>query len=238
MGRPSQRRKARAPIPVTVVSSTASSVAASFPLMLASSSRLRRVAASIASASPKSSTCSARMCGRVVRCVSRTYWSSAPAAPMASGSSSAPKPRRSSVPSWSVSSREAAASSKCQGGRSRITVGPLVGGRSALDWSSRSSSSAGRRRSSSAASVAGPRASSTVKRPELSSSQARPKRSPSRRSAARKVARLLSSRASSVTVPGVTTRTTCRSTGPFDLAGSPICSQIATDSPRRSKRPR
>ena len=34
-----------------------------------------------------------------------------------------------------------------------------------------------------------------------------------------------------VTVPGVTTRVTWRSTGPFDVAGSPICSQIATDSP-------
>ncbi len=32
-------------------------------------------------------------------------------------------------------------------------------------------------------------------------------------------------------VPGVTTRMTLRSTGPFDVAGSPTCSQIATDSP-------
>ena len=37
-----------------------------------------------------------------------------------------------------------------------------------------------------------------------------------------------------MTVPGVTTRTTWRSTGPFAFAGSPICSQIATDSPRRT----
>ena len=43
-----------------------------------------------------------------------------------------------------------------------------------------------------------------------------------------------SSSASSVTVPGVTTRTTLRSTGPLAVAGSPICSQIATDSPRRT----
>ena len=62
---------------------------------------------------------SARMCGSAVFCVSRTYCSSAPAAQIASGSSSAPKPRRSSVPSWSVSSREALESSKCQGGRVR-----------------------------------------------------------------------------------------------------------------------
>ena len=37
--------------------------------------------------------------------------------------------------------------------------------------------------------------------------------------------------AESVTVPGVITRTTRRSTGPLEVAGSPICSAIATDSP-------
>ena len=42
---------------------------------------------------------------------------------------------------------------------------------------------------------------------------------------------LASSRAGSVSVPGVTTRTTLRSTGPLLVAGSPICSQIATLSP-------
>ena len=41
----------------------------------------------------------ALMCGSAVFCVSRTYCSSAPAAEIASGRSSAPKPRRSSVPS-------------------------------------------------------------------------------------------------------------------------------------------
>ena len=35
----------------------------------------------------------------------------------------------------------------------------------------------------------------------------------------------------SVSVPGVTMRVTLRSTGPLAVAGSPICSQIATDSP-------
>jgi hypothetical protein len=42
---------------------------------------------------------------------------------------------------------------------------------------------------------------------------------------------LSSSSAESVSVPGVTMRVTLRSTGPFDVFGSPICSQIATDSP-------
>ena len=39
------------------------------------------------------------------------------------------------------------------------------------------------------------------------------------------------SKSASVSVPGVTTRITLRSTGPLLVAGSPICSQIATDSP-------
>ena len=43
--------------------------------------------------------------------------------------------------------------------------------------------------------------------------------------------RLASSRSASVSVPGVTMRSTLRSTGPLLVAGSPICSQIATDSP-------
>ena len=49
--------------------------------------------------------------------------------------------------------------------------------------------------------------------------------------ATNKLSFLSSSKASSVTVPGVTMRTTLRSTGPFDADGSPICSQIAIDSP-------
>ena len=40
-----------------------------------------------------------------------------------------------------------------------------------------------------------------------------------------------SSKASSVTVPGVKTRVTARSTGPLEVAGSPRCSHIATETP-------
>ncbi len=101
---------------------TANSVASTLPELLPSSSRLRRVVASMISASVRSSTVSARMCGTAAFCVSFTYWSRAPAALMASGSSSAPKPLRSSVPSWSVSRREALDSSKYQGGRVRSVV--------------------------------------------------------------------------------------------------------------------
>jgi CCR4-NOT transcriptional regulation complex NOT5 subunit len=42
----------------------------------------------------------------------------------------------------------------------------------------------------------------------------------------------------SVNVPGVTTRTTLRSTGPLLVATSPTCSQIATDSPCLMRRAR
>ena len=50
-------------------------------------------------------------------------------------------------------------------------------------------------------------------------------------SATSRLSRLPSSRPASVSVPGVTMRATLRSTGPLLVAGSPICSQIATDSP-------
>jgi hypothetical protein len=45
------------------------------------------------------------------------------------------------------------------------------------------------------------------------------------------VSRFSSSSAASVSVPGVTMRATARSTGPLLVAGSPICSQMTTDSP-------
>jgi len=66
----------------------ANSVASELPLKLVSSSRLRRVAASRSSASERSSTARLRMWGTADFWVSRTYCSSAPAARMASGSSS------------------------------------------------------------------------------------------------------------------------------------------------------
>ena len=54
-----------------------------------------------------------------------------------------------------------------------------------------------------------------------------------------KIASLLSDSSSlSVSVPGVTTRTTLRSTGPLAAPTSPTCSQIATDSPSLISRPR
>ena len=58
-----------------------------------------------------------------------------------------------------------------------------------------------------------------------------PASGPAIHSAASRASRRSSSSELSVSVPGVTTRVTLRSTGPLAVAGSPICSQIATDSP-------
>ncbi len=74
----------------------------------------------------------------------------------------------------------------------------------------------------------------TLKRPADRSSHANPKRPWVPQMLANKLSRRSSSSASSVTVPGVTMRTTSRSIGPLVLPGSPRCSHIATDSPLRT----
>jgi len=64
------------------------------------------------------------------------------------------------------------------------------------------------------------------------STQASPARPPEAvKTPARKLFRFSSRTVSSVIVPGVTTRTTARSTIPFASFGSCICSQIATFRP-------
>ena len=73
--------------------------------------------------------------------------------------------------------------------------------------------------------------SATRSAPLARLSQASPTVDLSRVSASRMLSALSSSSAESVSVPGVTMRVTCRSTGPLASAGSPICSQMATDSP-------
>jgi hypothetical protein len=47
-----------------------------------------------------------------------------------------------------------------------------------------------------------------------------------------------SSRLASVSVPGVTMRAMARSTGPLEVAGSPTCSTMTTDSPIFTSRAR
>ena len=73
--------------------------------------------------------------------------------------------------------------------------------------------------------------SATRSVPPASESQARPMVDLSRVSASRMLSALSSRSEESVSVPGVTMRVTCRSTGPLAVATSPICSQMATDSP-------
>ncbi len=67
--------------------------------------------------------------------------------------------------------------------------------------------------------------------PLASEIHATPAAGPATFTAARKLSRVAGSRAESVSVPGVTMRVTLRSTGPLEAAGSPTCSQMATDSP-------
>ena len=70
-----------------------------------------------------------------------------------------------------------------------------------------------------------------IKSPEARLIRAKPTNpSPNERDRSQ-LSRVSSNKALSVRVPGVSTLTTCLSKIPLLLAGSPICSQIATDSP-------
>ena len=93
------------------------------------------------------------------------------------------------------------------------------------------SNSAGCVRCISASKVSISSNSLSAKRPLVISSVAKPKRFLCEKTAASKLSCLSGNSASSEMVPGVTIRTTFLSTGPLLVAGSPICSQIATDSP-------
>ena len=183
------------------------------------------------------SRCSVRrplMCGSCCCWVSRAYCSKAPAAQIAAGSRSSPKPARSWVLNWRVNCSRALSSSKCQGGR-RVMPGCA---RVSNGLSSGMSNSAARSRANSPLSASRSVNCMALKRPLLSSSQARPVVSRCCASAASRVSWRASSKASSLTVPGVTTRTIRRSTGPLAAVGSPTCSAMATDSPSRTSLPR
>lgn len=98
-------------------------------------------------------------------------------------------------------------------------------------------SSAGFKRSSSLA-KSSTLACMILNSPLASDSQARPSTPLTILTASTRLSRLSSSSAASVSVPGVTMRTTLRSTGPLAKAGSPICSAMATDSPIFTSRAR
>ena len=213
-------------------SMTPASVCRWWPLRDSSSSRLRLVGPSMMTASSRSCTPIDVRWGRAVFCVSVTYCSRAPAAAIPRGKASQPKPDRSLVPNWPHSRRVALSSSKCHGGRCDIRM--FSSKSRSIGLSSSTISSAGRKRWTSPWTASRSGVSLRRKRPADRSSQAMPKLSPSVNTAATTLSRSADSSASSVSVPGVTMRVTLRSTGPLLVAGSPICSQMATDSPLRT----
>ena len=157
---------------------------------------------------------------------------------MADSSVSAPNPASVTTPSCSHKALRAAGISKCQ---SATCVGRgllLALSRSAVRVSTKIS--AGAIRSISCRSREGRLLSSVVnsvslRRPLDRDSHANPSTTPFRCcstfSASRGRSVFSGNSSASVSVPGVTMRCTLRSTGPLLVAGSPICSQIATDSP-------
>ena len=208
------------------VSSSESSVGAGSPRRVWVISRLRRVAASICTKSSALWTRMLRTCEIFCPCVSLAYPSSAPAASIPRVKLSQPKPDRSSVENCWHKLRRAVSSSKCQTGSVLIAALQFAGGvvfsASKISEGCRRSSSAGRLSAS----------ASLVKNwPDARFNQAMPSLPWRSCIASNRLSRFSSSRAESVSVPGVTMRTTLRSTGPLLVAGSPICSQIATDSP-------
>ena len=148
-GRCTQRLSNRDPIAVSVLSSTQARDGSSWPVRVSVSSRLRRVAASMATPSSNASRVSPVTWGRSLRWVSRAYCNSAPAAATDAGVG-CPKPDRSCTWNCWQSCRRAPSASKSQGGRCRQPGRWLSGpGR---PWSSLINSSAGCQRSSSACS--------------------------------------------------------------------------------------
>ena len=228
-GRCSQRRSNLPPIGVAQRSRMPSSVCSWRPLRLCSSSKLRRLAASRITLSSWRSTRNPVRCGRAPRWVFLTYCSKHPAAATATGWSIQPKPSRSCTRNWAHSARVALARSKCQDACRRkpgCWRHPSGGSDSSLI-----SNSAGFSRSSSLRSAVSSCSCATTNRPLLKSKWASPWMFLTRCRATNRLSRRSSSSASSVKVPGVTIRTTCRSTGPLLVAGSPSCSQMATDKP-------
>ncbi len=211
-------------------------------------SRLRRVAPSSAIVRSSRSTASVAMCASVRRrgpaatsppssaCVRRRWRSSAPADPSANVSSPTPNATRSATPKCVHSACRPPGTSKSCGEQRVACVH-----RSSATWSpssppSMTSVSAGCRRSSTRSTASGEH-SSNRRSPDAKLTHAMPAifvrsrgERPMRTAASRRSA-LSGSRPASASVPGVTMRTTSRATGPFAVAGSPICSQMATDSP-------
>jgi hypothetical protein len=184
----------------------------------------------------RASTVSVRTCASAWPCVCSAKLSSAAAAACASARSCALKPASVATCSCAHSLRRPSAASNCQAGRAVSAARPADSRLPA----GRGRRAAARRRPAGPARTAAPprciRSSPAARWP----GPARPGRSAIARGTAPAAACRLRSASSSVSVmvPGVTTRTTLRSTGPLAVATSPTCSAIATASPSLISRAR
>ena len=207
------------------------SVGDSSPASVRVSSKFRRVAGSISTYWLARSATKVWICERDWVCVRPAYRSKAPAAAIPVGRSSTSKPAKDCMLKCANKYAWDCSASKCQGG---IRV--------AGTWSVKSNStssaimiSAGSMRCNSESKASGAH-SVILNAPFARFSQAKPTRGDfipflGRNTAATLRSALEGKSASSVSVPGVTMRIILRSTGPLLVAGSPICSQMATDTP-------
>jgi hypothetical protein len=238
-----QHLSMRLPMPVMQVSNSEKRVGASSPRRVWTSSRLRRVVMGKSISSSSRRTCRLCTCDSARPCVCSAYVSRAEAAAWACPSSSAPQAASVALLSCSSSLRRPSPESNSHSGRCVSDSEPAK--RSALSrcsnagvTSAANNSSLGAMRATHVSSSS-PVHSASCNAPCVTLSQARPSRCREPWCTASRMASALSlSNSVSVSVPGVTTRTTLRSTGPLAVATSPTCSQIATDSPCRIKRAR
>ena len=143
---------------------------------------------------------------------------------MASSPAEMPKASNVAVPKCAVKCWKPSASSNSIASRDCT-------GASTKSASTGESTSAGRCRAKFAASSPSSLAAPTAKSPEERFSDAKAQPLPTGLTPASTLSRSGASRSSSASVPGVTMRSTRRSTGPLAAAGSPICSQMATARP-------
>ena len=200
-------------------------------------SRLRRVAASICIAPPGTSRTGGRSRGSLPRWVRSRYEINAPIAEI-SARPKAAKASSDATPNSSHSRFSAPVESKLPRDNA-VTAAPISSIRpnSCASWVSLIKTSRGASRASSGANRTCGQAITRSSPVEIST-QASAASSRTSAQAAKKLCRRASSKLSSVSVPGVTNRTTSRRTTDFDprflaSAGSSSCSAIATRKPLR-----
>ena len=238
----SHSRSMRLPIPVAQVSSNDNSVGEVSPRSVWVSSRLRRVVAGKLMSASLVATLNSRTWTKSRPCVWRAYSISAPAAAWACSRSWASKACRLCVCSCSSSKRRPRLTSNCHAGRSvspkrwppalAFEASSLSTASNVSVLSALCSNSCGATRATQVANSSGLHCAMCTT-PCVMANHAKPNVLRGPWCTAITLASALSpSSSDSVSVPGVTMRTTPRSTGPLPVT-SPICSQMATDSPKR-----